>query len=138
MEEVDRKAADETYRGLNAAGESLTALFFQQERVKPFHTLETAIETARSRAREAEAEIAKHKKDVAADQAAHRPGAINRQYQPPKEYSDAFRGNQYVTVARKELPPEIAQYLPILDKGLAKAASSGFQTGKRIADRLTK
>lgn len=138
MEEIDHASADQAYRGLKAAGEDLTAFYFQQERLRPFHTLETAIEAARSHARRAEDAIEKQKQNTASTQAAHNPSRSKHAYLPPKEYSDAFRGNQYVKVARKELPPELKQFLPILDKGLFMAMSSGWQAGKKISGLLNK
>ena len=52
----------------------------------------------------------------------------------PKKYSDKFRGNQYVKVARDKLPDELQDYLPIIDQGLSKGFRSGVDVGKNLSN----
>ncbi len=50
-----------------------------------------------------------------------------------KQYSDNFRGNQYVQIARKQLPSELKAYLPVLD---GENPEEFFKSNWKIGDNL--
>lgn len=144
IESIDQTEADAVYRSLKATGDDLVALYFQATRNDTKHT------TIDSAQRAAERMAASASKKIAAAQAAQDDRDRSRSakrpltpvpklstYVPPKEYSDNFRGNQYVQRARAELPPGLKQFLPILDRGLSAAISSSWGIGKRIGSILT-
>lgn len=141
---IDQAEADAVYQSLKASGDHLAAFYFQATRNDAKHS---TIDSAQ-RSAERMAAAAQKKIDATKDAAERSKRGSPRspkgddlptldKYIPPKEYSDKFRGNQYVKVARSELPPGLKQFLPILDQGLIGTFTSNFDVGKRIAKALT-
>jgi len=58
--------------------------------------------------------------------------ATQVRYQP-KDYSDKFRGNQYVKFGKNKVPTSVRAFVPDLSKGIGTAATSGFDAGKNIS-----
>lgn len=129
-EEIDQREADKVYQSLiatNSPMARLTAYYFQQTRNSARHT---SIDSAQQEA-EILAKAALDKIDQSKQQGYEPLNKIDTEKY--KTYSDKFYGNQYVKIGRAQLPSELQAYLPVLDKGLGKAASSGFQAGKNIS-----
>lgn len=103
--------------------DQLIAYYFQTTRNNVAH------KTVDSAQRAAERLAKKALKQINA-QGGKKP--INTQ-QELKQYSDKFRGNQYVKIGRDKLPNELKAYLPIIDQGISKAFTSGWQAGKNLS-----
>ena len=129
-EEIDQVEASKVYQSLIATNSSmarLTAFYFQQTRNSARHTsIDSAQQEAEIMAKAALDGIEKSK-DL---------GIVplnKKKLDNYKKYSDKFYGNQYVKVARDNLPNELQAYLPIIDQGLGKGFRSGVEVGKNLA-----
>tara|TARA_Y100000389_G_C17409350_1_gene489951 strand:- start:147 stop:602 length:456 start_codon:yes stop_codon:yes gene_type:complete len=130
-EQIDQAEASQVYQSLMATNTSmgrLTAYYFQQTRNSAKHN---NIDSAQQ-----EAEImAKTALDnIKQDKLAGNDPLEKDKIKKYKKYSDKFRGNQYVKVARDKLPNELQGYLPIIDQGLSKGFRSGVDVGKNLSN----
>lgn len=129
-EEIDQAEASQVYQSLIATNTPmgrLTAYYFQQTRNSAKHTsIDSAQQEAEIMAKSALDGIDKSKDlDIA---------PLNKkELDKYKKYSDKFHGNQYVKVARDQLPNELQAYLPIIDQGLGKGFRSGVEAGKNLS-----
>ena len=131
FETIDQEEANQIYQSLKASGDHLTALYFQSTRNDIKHK---SIDSAQ---RAAERMAATQQKKIDAAERRKQPQHKPERYVPPKEYSDNFRGNQYVTRARKELPPQLKRFLPIIDQGLIGTVTGNWSLGMNIGRLLS-
>lgn len=128
-EEIDQSEASQVYQSLIATNTPmgrLTAYYFQQTRNSAKHT---SIDSAQQ-----EAEIlAKAALDKINDDDLGVEKLSKEKIKKYKKYSDKFYGNQYVKVARDQLPQELQAYLPIIDQGLGKGFRSGVDVGSNLS-----
>lgn len=139
---IDPNEIRDVYTSLKAIGEDLEAALFLAAANNTRHT------TIDSAQRAAELEARKIEREIEQERSRHADRLANAKqrgdnipdYAPTqkRQFSDKFYGNQYVNVARKQLPKELQAYLPIIDKGMATAMTSGFGAGKRLAALLAK
>ena len=128
-EEIDQSEASQVYQSLiatNTAMGRLTAYYFQQTRNSAKHT---SIDSAQQ-----EAEIlAKAALDKIKNDDLGVEKLSKEKIEKYKKYSDKFYGNQYVKVARDQLPRELQAYLPTIDQGLGKGFRSGVDAGSNLS-----
>jgi len=113
FERLEQSAVDQVATSLkyNPDPEAqLTYFHLQRERGNPAHTsVDSAQQAAEIRAKQDIRKIEKAQKEPPEKQMKLKNDT------EVKQYSNNFRGNQYVTVARKQLPTELKAWLPIID-----------------------
>ncbi len=131
LEKLDQTAVDQVAVSLKTNPDpeaQLTYYHLQRERGNPAHkSVDSAQQSAEIKAKQNLKKIDTMKKD---------PNKKDLKLQSPeevKQYSDNFRGNQYVQIARKQLPTELKAYLPVLD---GENPEEFFKSNWKIGDNL--
>lgn len=116
LEKLDQAAVDQVAVSLKTNPDpeaQLTYYHLQRERGNPAHvSVDSAQQASEIKAKNQMRRIEDMKKNK--DNKDNNLKLKNND--EVKQYSDNFRGNQYVTIARKQLPTELKAYLPIIDE----------------------
>ena len=116
LEKLDQAAVDQVAVSLKTNPDpeaQLTYYHLQRERGNPAHvSVDSAQQASEIKAKNQMRRIEDMKKNK--DSKDNNLKLKNND--EVKQYSDNFRGNQYVTIARKQLPTELKAYLPIIDE----------------------
>lgn len=116
LEKLDQAAVDQVATSLKTNPDpeaQLTYYHLQRERGNPAHvSVDSAQQASEIKAKNQMRRIEDMKKNK--DSKDNNLKLKNND--EVKQYSDNFRGNQYVTIARKQLPTELKAYLPIIDE----------------------
>lgn len=116
LEKLDQSAVDQVATSLKTNPDpeaQLTYYHLQRERGNPAHvSVDSAQQASEIKAKNQMRRIEDMKKNK--DSKDNNLKLKNND--EVKQYSDNFRGNQYVTIARKQLPTELKAYLPIIDE----------------------
>ena len=116
LEKLDQAAVDQVATSLKTNPDpeaQLTYYHLQRERGNPAHV---SVDSAQAMA-ELKAKTQIKKMDAMKKNKDHEDNNLKlKNNDEVKQYSDNFRGNQYVTIARKQLPTELKAYLPIIDE----------------------
>jgi len=116
LEKLDQAAVDQVATSLKTNPDpeaQLTYYHLQRERGNPAHV---SVDSAQAMA-ELKAKTQIKKMDAMKKNKDHEDNKLKlKNNDEVKQYSDNFRGNQYVTIARKGLPTELKAYLPIIDE----------------------
>jgi len=131
FEKLDQPAVDQVAISLKTNPDpeaQLTYYHLQRERGNPAHkSVDSAQQAAEIKAKRDIKRIDTIKKDPAKqDQKLQNADEI-------KQYSDKFKGNQYVTIARKQLPDNLKAYLPVLD---GENPEEFFKSNWKIGDNI--
>ena len=116
LEKLDQAAVDQVATSLKSSPDpeaQLTYYHLQRERGNPAHvSVDSAQQVAERKAKLQMKQIEDMKRNK--EDPDNKLKLKNND--EVKQYSDKFRGNQYVTIARKGLPSELKAYLPIIDE----------------------
>lgn len=116
LEKLDQAAVDQVATSLKSSPDpeaQLTYYHLQRERGNPAHvSVDSAQQVAERKAKLQMKQI----EDLKSNKEDPDNKLKLKNNDEVKQYSDNFRGNQYVQIARKQLPTELKAYLPIIDE----------------------
>lgn len=135
LEKLDQAAVDQVATSLKSSPDpeaQLTYYHLQRERGNPAHvSVDSAQQVAERKAKLQMKQIEDMKKNK--EDPNNKLKLKNND--EVKQYSDNFRGNQYVTIARKGLPTELKAYLPIIDEvNPEKFLKGNWRIGDNLAN----